>query len=130
MGKSDIANAETEEPTRQKPLRLWPGVVIVVLQWLGRFGVPIIVPEAMQFGVMGGTLRRVGYRRMVGVLQPSASVRALGCCRPDDCRHGRDIAHPPRVDCNRRDGDDIPRLRHPGLEPRLRRLGGGQPQPL
>ena len=54
MGKSDIANTETDDPTRQKPLRLWPGVVIVVLQWLGRFGVPIVVPEAMQFGVMGG----------------------------------------------------------------------------
>ena len=54
MGKSDITHAETDEPTRQKQLRLWPGVVIVVLQWLGRFGVPIVVPEAMQFGVMGG----------------------------------------------------------------------------
>ena len=29
-----MANGQTDEPTRQKPLRLWPGVVIVVLQWL------------------------------------------------------------------------------------------------
>ena len=49
-----MANAKTDEPTRQKPLRLWPGVVIVVLQWLARFGVPIVVPEATAFGVIGG----------------------------------------------------------------------------
>ncbi len=46
-------NAHNKEPTRQ-PLRLWPGVVIVVLQWLLRFVVPIIVPEALTIGVMGG----------------------------------------------------------------------------
>ena len=44
----------SDEPTQQKPLRLWPGVVIVVLQWLIRFGIPIVVPAALQFGVMGG----------------------------------------------------------------------------
>ncbi len=44
--------AQLDEPTRQKPLRLWPGVVAVVLQWLGRFGVPIVVPEAIVFGVI------------------------------------------------------------------------------
>ncbi len=51
-----MANAQADEPTRQKPLRLWPGVVIVVLQWLARFGVPIFVPEAIPFGVIGGFL--------------------------------------------------------------------------
>ena len=56
VAESDMANAQTDEPTRQKPLRLWPGVVIVVLQWLGRFGAPIFVPEAMVFGVLGGLL--------------------------------------------------------------------------
>ena len=47
---------QVDKPTRQKPLRLWPGVVIVVLQWLARFGVPIFVPEAIPFGVIGGLL--------------------------------------------------------------------------
>ena len=47
---------QADEPTRQKPLRLWPGVVAVVLQWLGMFGVPIVVPEATIFGMIGGVL--------------------------------------------------------------------------
>jgi outer membrane protein assembly factor BamB len=48
--------AQTVEPAPQKPLRLWPGVVIVMLQWLVRFGVPRVVPEALEFGVLGGVL--------------------------------------------------------------------------
>jgi outer membrane protein assembly factor BamB len=34
-------------------LRLWPGVVAVLLLWFIRFGVPAVVPEAMMFGVLG-----------------------------------------------------------------------------
>ena len=44
----------SDELTQQKPLRLWPGVVAVVLQWLGMFGVPIVVPEVTIVGVIGG----------------------------------------------------------------------------
>ena len=51
-----MAGAQTDEPTLQKPLRLWPGVVIVMLQWLFRFGVPIVVPEATLFGVIAGLI--------------------------------------------------------------------------
>ncbi len=46
----------SDEPTQQKPLRLWPGVVIVLLQWLIRFVVPIVVPGALTFGVFGALL--------------------------------------------------------------------------
>ena len=35
-------------------LRLWPGVVIVALQWLARFGLPIFDPEWMMYAVMAG----------------------------------------------------------------------------
>ncbi len=56
MGEDDMANAHPDETTQQKPLWLWPGVVAVMLQWLVRFGVPIVVPETTFFGVIGGVL--------------------------------------------------------------------------
>ena len=37
----------TVEPTPQIPLRLWPGVVAVALQWLVWFVVPVFAPEAV-----------------------------------------------------------------------------------
>ena len=49
-----MTNVQTGESTRQDSLRLWPGVVAVILQWVIRFGVPIAVPEAIAFGVIGG----------------------------------------------------------------------------
>ena len=44
--------------TSPKPLRLWPGVVIVALQWLSRFGVKALIPGINGFGkaVMGSLL--------------------------------------------------------------------------
>ena len=38
------------------PPRLWPGVIAVTLQWLVRYGVPAIAPDATIFGVIGGVL--------------------------------------------------------------------------
>jgi outer membrane protein assembly factor BamB len=46
--------AQTDEPISPKPLRLWPGVVIVVLQWLGRFVLPVVAPKAIIFAVLCG----------------------------------------------------------------------------
>jgi outer membrane protein assembly factor BamB len=43
-------------PAPRKPLRLWPGVVAVVLQWLVWFVVPTVVPDAMMFGMIGGVV--------------------------------------------------------------------------
>jgi hypothetical protein len=51
---SDMTSAPTEGPSLRQPLRLWPGVVIVLLQWLGRFVVPVVAPEATLYGVLGG----------------------------------------------------------------------------
>jgi len=47
-----MADAQTAAPTLPRPLRLWPGVAIVVLQWLARFAVPVISPEAAPFAVL------------------------------------------------------------------------------
>jgi outer membrane protein assembly factor BamB len=47
-------NKKTNGPTQQRPLRLWPGVVIVILQWLIRFVIPVIIPNAIAFGIFGG----------------------------------------------------------------------------
>ncbi|MCK5315354.1 MAG: hypothetical protein KAJ53_09540, partial [Anaerolineales bacterium] len=48
----------SDVPTKQKPLRLWPGVVIVILQWLLRFGIPIVITDAiaLMIGVFGGLI--------------------------------------------------------------------------
>ena len=46
--------AQTNEPTPRKPLRLWPGVLAVGLQWLAWFVLPIVVPEATIYGIMAG----------------------------------------------------------------------------
>jgi outer membrane protein assembly factor BamB len=48
--------AHTDEQTSQKPLRLWPGVVAVVLQWLVWLAAPLVAPEAAFVGVLGGLL--------------------------------------------------------------------------
>jgi outer membrane protein assembly factor BamB len=46
--------AQTDQTNLQPPLRLWPGVVAVILQWLGRFVVPVVVPGAVTFGLLVG----------------------------------------------------------------------------
>jgi outer membrane protein assembly factor BamB len=48
--------SKADEPTSRKPLRLWPGVAIVILQWLARFVIPALMPEAVLFAVLGGVV--------------------------------------------------------------------------
>lgn len=42
--------------TLRKPLRLWPAVVIVVLQLLTQFVLPAVVPGNAMYGVLGGVI--------------------------------------------------------------------------
>ncbi|MFH0761032.1 MAG: PQQ-binding-like beta-propeller repeat protein [Bacteroidota bacterium] len=53
-----MKNKKNADSAQRKPLRLWPGVVIVSLQWLVRYGIPVIAPgdTANQMGVFGGLL--------------------------------------------------------------------------
>src|SRR5262245_54578888 len=46
--------------TPRKPLRLWPGVVLVTIQWLLRFVVPVLVPETILYGMLGELACGVG----------------------------------------------------------------------
>jgi outer membrane protein assembly factor BamB len=36
----------------RKPLRVWPGVVIVILLWVSWFGLPVVAPDALFAGVL------------------------------------------------------------------------------
>src|SRR5688572_242519 len=42
--------------TPRKPLRLWPGVLAVALQWLVMFGMPIVVPQYGGTAIIGGVI--------------------------------------------------------------------------
>jgi outer membrane protein assembly factor BamB len=44
--------------TTRQPLRVWPGIVAVVLLWLARFGVKALIPgfKGFALGVMGGLI--------------------------------------------------------------------------
>jgi outer membrane protein assembly factor BamB len=53
---SGMTSAQIDVPAEQKPLRLWPGVRVVALQWLAGFVLPFVVPEATLYGVLGGIL--------------------------------------------------------------------------
>jgi outer membrane protein assembly factor BamB len=44
----------TLSSTDRRPLRLWPGVVIVILQLLLRFALPVVAPDAQLYGLLGG----------------------------------------------------------------------------
>ena len=42
--------------TSRKSLRLWPGVAIVIVQWLLWFVVPVVLPDAAFIGMMGAVV--------------------------------------------------------------------------
>ena len=53
-----MSTIETALATPRKPIRVWPGLIAVVLQWFGWFLLPVLVPKAvfvaLLFGVVGG----------------------------------------------------------------------------
>lgn len=49
-------SVKIKEQNPRKPLRLWPGVVIVIIYLVLRFVAPLIVEEALFYGVMAGAI--------------------------------------------------------------------------
>jgi outer membrane protein assembly factor BamB len=45
---------QAKEQAPQTPLRLWPGVVIVLVQWVAWFGAAILSPDFTAYGVLAG----------------------------------------------------------------------------
>src|SRR5690606_26914944 len=45
---------KTDTRASSTPLRLWPGVAIVLVQWAARFGLPAISPDLVIYGVAAG----------------------------------------------------------------------------
>ena len=121
-------------PTSRKPLRLWPGVVIVTLQWLLAFVVPLLrlTPKCLRCrsacsrssgGALGGLavvvwwllFSRAPWSERLGAIV--LIVVAMSATR---------LVRPP-VDRDGRDGDAALHLVDPVPEPRPGRLGGGDP---
>ena len=51
---SHMPLADAGQRASRSPLRLWPGVAIVVVQWIARFAVPPLVPEFTMYGILIG----------------------------------------------------------------------------
>src|SRR5215813_10894034 len=49
-----MTTTKIDSSTSQQPLRLWPGVIAVALQWLIWFGVTAVAPDAMAGAIIGG----------------------------------------------------------------------------
>src|SRR5664280_116638 len=49
-------NTNSTYPGQRKPLRILPGIIIIVIQLLLRFVLPVILPEAVAIGLFGGIL--------------------------------------------------------------------------
>jgi outer membrane protein assembly factor BamB len=68
----------TPDPTSRKPLRLWPGVVAVVLQWLAWLVVPLVVPDAGMLAAFGGLIGGLAVILWWVLLSRAAWIERLG----------------------------------------------------
>ena len=55
-----MSTIETALATPRKPLRVWPGLIVVVLQWVGWFVVPAIFPQAAIVALLAGVIGGLG----------------------------------------------------------------------
>lgn len=52
----DPSPRSPETPPARTPRRLWPGFLIVAVQWLAWFVAPVLVPDARPYGLLAGLL--------------------------------------------------------------------------
>jgi outer membrane protein assembly factor BamB len=52
----DKINGEAYGTSPRKPLRVWPGVVLVVVQWLAWLVIPFFLPEQILYALMGAAV--------------------------------------------------------------------------
>ena len=122
-----MSTAQPVEPTPRKPLRLWPGVVAVLLQWLVRFGGPVVAPDAIAFAIIGGVLGGVAVvlwwlffsrapwsERLGAIVLMTVALFATSRIVDESIATGAM-------------GMLFPILAIPGPEPRTRRVGSGHP---
>ncbi len=51
-----MSTIETALATPRKPIRVWPGLIAVALQWIGWFVVPAIFPQAALVALLSGVI--------------------------------------------------------------------------
>ena len=131
MGESDMADAQTDEPTRQKPLRLWPGVVAAVLLALIWIGVPIVAPEseAGLIAVLGGFVGTLAIVVWWAFFSRAPRSERWGAVVLMIVALVATPAHPRPIGGDGESGVPVLHLRRPDTGPRVRGLGGGQPSP-
>ena len=49
-----MTTEKIDSSTSQRPLRVWPGVIAVALQWLFWYGGPVVAPESFMVVMIGG----------------------------------------------------------------------------
>ena len=107
-----MTSTQNDEPRIRKPLRLWPAVVIVIVQWLVRFVVPNVVPGTGGVAILGGL--GGGLVLIVWWLFFSRALdRENWSHRADGDRGDFRVAIRSRVGCKRNDGDDASNFRNP-----------------
>lgn len=63
---------ETNITATQKPLLLWPGVIIVVIQFLVRYIAPVVLPNGLLIGISGNAWSS-GHSSVVDLFQPGTA---------------------------------------------------------
>ena len=122
----------TQEGVRNRgqQLRLWLGVVIVILQLLTRLGLPVVAPEKTIFGVLAGPIGGLAVLLWWLLLSRAYWAERLGAVGGDRRRDVRDVPCPRRVDREGGGALFVPHVGDPVAGHRLGRLGRGHPPAL